>query len=426
MFELATRRSRGILAVFLVAVCAMAVVLAVPRAVDAAPSEQAKPMTHPVDGRENCTMCHLPSGGVKPMPADHVGRTNQMCSACHTPPAASQPAAAPAAAPAAPAQAAPAQAAPAAPAPAKAAPPAQAASPMQPATQPAAAQPAASQSQPKIDPEASTKGCRACHNRPEFATVAEVQVRPDTTKQVETDRMYAHRSIACVTCHTGDPHKNPTPVTKNSIAEACGKCHVTERIEHESSVHGKSLAAGGKDAATCVDCHSTQGTPHSITRVLSPDSPVYRGSIASTCAKCHAKNEVMGRYDVPTEVYKTYMTTFHGKANVLSPYEITQHPKATCINCHGYHDIKAQDDPTSPVAKANLATTCGTCHPGAGDQFAAGWLGHKEATPEQFPVVYFAERFFFFFTSSVLTFGFIFMVALELGSWILRRKPTQH
>ncbi len=39
---------------------------------------------------------------------------------------------------------------------------------------------------------------------------------------------------------------------------------------------------------------------------------------------------------------------------------------------------------------------------------------------------YFAERFFFFFTSSVLTFGIIFMVALELGSWILRRKPTEH
>ena len=44
----------------------------------------------------------------------------------------------------------------------------------------------------------------------------------------------------------------------------------------------------------------------------------------------------------------------------------------------------------------------------------------------EFPIVYFAERFFVTLTSTVLTFGFIFMVALELGSWILRRKNTQH
>ncbi len=410
MFELATRRSRGMLAVFLIVVCAMAVLLGQPLTVGAAPSEQAKPTTHPVEGREKCSTCHQPGVGMKPAPADHGGRADATCVACHQA-AAAAPApaagAAPAAQPAAQQQATPAQQ--------------QADTPAQPAAQ---AEPAKAPA--KIDVVGTTNACRTCHKRDEFNTVSEVQARPDTAKQVEADRIYAHRSIACVTCHQGDPHKDPTPVTKESIAEACGKCHVSQRIEHEKSVHGESLAQGGKDAATCVDCHSTQGTPHSVLRVLSPDSPVYHGGVAATCAKCHAKSEVMDKYDVPTEVYKTYMTTFHGKANVLSPYEITQHPKASCINCHGYHDIKSESDPASPVSPANLPKTCGTCHPGAGEQFAAGWLGHKEATPEQFPIVYFAERFFFFLTSTVLTFGFIFMVALELGSWILRRKPTQH
>ncbi len=404
MFELSRRRSKGVMVVTLISACAglilLGQMLSQPAGVCAAPSEQIKPISHPVEGRENCVMCHQPGGGVKPAPADHAGRTKETCLTCHKPQAA-----APAAAPAQQAQPA-------------AAPAAQ--------TKPTVAADPAPEAA-KVDLASATATCRSCHNKPEFDTVSDVSSRrPDTVKQLDPDRTYAHREIACVTCHQGDPHKAMTPVTKQSIADACGRCHTEERQEHIQSIHGQSLASGGKDAATCIDCHSTQNTPHSITRVLSPDSTVYGGAIAATCAKCHAKTEVMQQYGVPTEVYKTYLTTFHGKANVLSPYEITQHPKATCVSCHGYHDIKASTDPTSPVAPANLATTCGGCHPGAGERFASGWLGHKEATPQQFPVVYFAERFFFFFTSSVLTFGFIFMVALELGSWILRRKSNDH
>ncbi|MHB8990647.1 MAG: cytochrome c3 family protein [Chloroflexota bacterium] len=425
MFTLPRRQSRGVLAVTLISACAALILLgqqlSAPVGVYAAPSEQARPTTHPVEGRENCTMCHQPGGGVKPAPADHAGRASDSCVACHKPagaaPAAQQQPKAPAAAPQEQPKPQPAEGSgTTTPADQQPAQPAQ--------STPLNADPAPEAA--KADLASATATCRSCHNKPEFRTVSEISSRPDTVKQLESDRVYAHRFISCVTCHQGDPHKTMAPVTKTTIADACGKCHTTQRQEHIGSVHGESLASGGKDAATCIDCHSTQNNPHSIARVLSPDSPAYRSSVASTCAKCHAKNEVMEKYDVPTEVYETYTSTFHGKANILSPYEITQHPKATCVNCHGYHDIKAESDPTSPVAPANLANTCGGCHPGAGEQFASGWLGHKEATPQQFPVVYFAERFFFFFTSSVLAFGFIFMVALELGSWILRRKSTQH
>jgi cytochrome b subunit of formate dehydrogenase len=36
------------------------------------------------------------------------------------------------------------------------------------------------------------------------------------------------------------------------------------------------------------------------------------------------------------------------------------------------HDIKPSSDPTSRIAPANLATTCGSCHPGAGENFTKG------------------------------------------------------
>ena len=429
MFELAMRRSRGILAIFLMTACALAILVGqslwLPEGAYAAPSEQAAPpMPHPVQGQEHCLTCHQPGGGLKPAPADHAGRPESSCTACHQAPAA-QPASA-----AQPAATQPAGAQPTATPSAAGGQPAAA----QPAGQPATAQPAApaqgqaatTQAQPVQDPVAASAACRTCHNTPEFAMVSQASPVTAPSTQAGPQWEYAHQFIPCVTCHQGNPHSG-NAVTKTSIAEACGRCHVHELADYSKSIHGQSLASGGKDAATCIDCHSTQGTPHSITRVLSTQSPTYPTSIAATCAKCHAKTEIMQKYGIPTDVYSTYMATFHGKDNVLSPYEITQHSRAaTCIDCHGYHDIKSTSDPTSPVAKANLPTTCGRCHPGAGAEFAAGWLGHKEATPEQFPAVYFAERFFFVLTTTVLTFGFVFMVALELGSWIIRRRPTEH
>jgi hypothetical protein len=37
---------------------------------------------HAVAGREDCLACHA-TGGMRPFPADHEGRTNVMCLACH-------------------------------------------------------------------------------------------------------------------------------------------------------------------------------------------------------------------------------------------------------------------------------------------------------------------------------------------------------
>lgn len=49
---------------------------------------------HPLDGRDNCLACHA-TGGVKPYPADHEGRTVDQCQMCHQPAPESAPAASP-------------------------------------------------------------------------------------------------------------------------------------------------------------------------------------------------------------------------------------------------------------------------------------------------------------------------------------------
>lgn len=40
---------------------------------------------HTLEGRDDCLLCHAPDSVVKPAPADHAGRTNESCQACHKP-----------------------------------------------------------------------------------------------------------------------------------------------------------------------------------------------------------------------------------------------------------------------------------------------------------------------------------------------------
>ena len=106
------------------------------------------------------------------------------------------------------------------------------------------------------------------------------------------------------------------------------------------------------------------------------------------------------------------LRSFHGKAIQLGTYEVTQIDEATCTNCHGVHDIKAVDDPTSPVSDLEALTgTCEQCHSGAGTEFAAGFVGHQEASPTHVPVVFYAEKFFSTLLVTVLSIGAVIVVS---------------
>ena len=119
----------------------------------------------------------------------------------------------------------------------------------------------------------------------------------------------------------------------------------------------------------------------------------------------------MADYGIVEKVYESYMRSFHGKAMQLGTYEITQLDKATCTNCHGIHDIKSVSATDSPVAGLdNLAKTCEQCHPGAGVEFASGFLGHEEASPQNIPVAHYTEILFTILLTTVITFGVIVVV----------------
>jgi hypothetical protein len=264
-------------------------------------------------------------------------------------------------------------------------------------------------------------GCLTCHGNPGFS-------KTDSDGRVislyvsrELVNIAAHRFIDCTTCHGASPHDGGSPLTKLSLAEKCGQCHQYEYKLHLNSVHGQQLQQGNADVATCVDCHSLTESPHSIIRVLEYNAPAFKRNIGETCAKCHDNPELMANYGVVERVYESYMRSFHGKAIQLGTYDASQIDKATCTNCHGVHDIRSADEPGSPVAGLDsLAVTCEKCHPGAGVEFAKGFLGHREASPQNIPVVYYAEKFFSVLLVTVLGVGAVIVISSAIRYGINR------
>ncbi len=59
--------------------------------------------------------------------------------------------------------------------------------------------------------------------------------------------------------------------------------------------------------------------------------------------------------------------------------EVGSNTVANCASCHGVHNILPSSDPRSTINHANLAKTCGQCHPGANDKFITTKV-HLDAT----------------------------------------------
>ncbi len=256
------------------------------------------------------------------------------------------------------------------------------------------------------------KNCLACHANSNLAKTGQNGNHISLYVNEKSVNSGAHRYIDCTTCHTIEPHKVATPLTKLSLAEACGSCHQYQYNQHLQSIHGQELVQENPDVATCVDCHSSDGTPHGIVRVLEYNAPAYKKNISQTCAKCHDNSELMASYGMVERVYESYMRSFHGKAMQLGTYEISQLDKATCTNCHGTHDIKSVTADGSPVnGVENLAKTCEQCHAGAGIEFARSFLGHEEASSGNIPIAHYTERFFTFLLYAVGTFGGMVVLA---------------
>jgi formate dehydrogenase gamma subunit len=184
--------------------------------------------------------------------------------------------------------------------------------------------------------------CLACHS--DASMVNGKDVHGDAFKASIHGSMFS-----CVDCHTDI---KSLPHDAGLTKPTCKTCHADEQKMFDDGVHGKALAAGNAKAATCESCH---GNIHEILPSSDPKSRAAKINIPKTCGQCHSQ-AIPGMSGKPALAYQE---SVHGKLVAAG-----NDKAAVCSDCHGNHDIRRSNDPTSPVFRANVPQTCAKCHTG--------------------------------------------------------------
>ncbi len=177
----------------------------------------------------------------------------------------------------------------------------------------------------------------------------------------------SEKAAVCTDCHGAheilDAKDSKSPIFKFNVPFTCGKCHDNISREFQQSIHGTAVAQGNWQAPVCTDCHGI----HSIRAHSDPNSPVSAQNVAqATCARCHEGVRLSQEFGVAGRRETTYLASYHGLASKLGSQVV-----ANCASCHGTHSIFPSTDPRSTIHASHLAQTCGQCHPGVTDKFAA-------------------------------------------------------
>lgn len=253
--------------------------------------------------------------------------------------------------------------------------------------------------------------CRQCHE-----PVYQAQLDSNHAKALASgDR----NAAVCTDCHTAHYVSDPAN-PRSRIPQTCQKCHSTIFDQYKSSVHGTALLdQSNPDVPTCIDCHG-------VHKIADPTTAAFRLSSPQLCAKCHTNKALMGKYNISTNVLNTYVADFHGTTVELFEKQSPDQPtnKPVCVDCHGVHDIRAPSDPQSSVMKDNLLKTCQQCHPNATANFPSSWMSHYDASPTEYPAVYYINLFYTILIP-VTVGGMLAFVLLDLARRLLNRfqKP---
>ncbi len=221
--------------------------------------------------------------------------------------------------------------------------------------------------------------CLNCHGDPKLADkhegmgraeVAEMYLESVHGKALETSGLVI--SATCLSCH-GSHKISSLEEFYPQIPNICGNCHAGIYEDYIQGVHGEAFVKGNKDVPLCTDCHGE----HDIKSSDDPESMVSPRAVSENCSHCHDDMSLSTKYSLPGRRLTSFRNTYHGIALNLGDIRV-----ANCASCHDHHNIRPSADPKSTIYPANLANTCGKCHPNARENFAKGKI-HLEGKLEE-------------------------------------------
>lgn len=115
---------------------------------------------------------------------------------------------------------------------------------------------------------------------------------------------------------------------------------------------------------SCHDCHGGDASEADFRAAHFRDSGFRSiksaADIPGFCGHCHSNPQYMRQYQPSprTDQEDLYWTSGHGQ----KLKETGDEKVATCVSCHGSHNVRAVKDLSSPVYPTQVAITCGACH----------------------------------------------------------------
>lgn len=261
--------------------------------------------------------------------------------------------------------------------------------------------------------------CLQCHYQGNVVG-APITERPETYKESVHGKALQRGdpdAANCDDCHGLHNVRMPadplSTVYRMNIPTTCGRCHLDVYTGYIQSVHGIAVTEGVPEAALCSDCHRE----HDLYPPQDPRSSLHPQNVAGTCARCHADEELMRQVGISATQVEAFKENFHGIALEFGVLKV-----ANCTSCHEYHLILASNDRRSSVHPANLAKTCGQCHPNATDNVAKGRF-HLIPSDPAAGIVFWVSQFFKWLTIIVLA-GLFLHILLDLYGRFRQERPS--
>jgi hypothetical protein len=121
----------------------------------------------------------------------------------------------------------------------------------------------------------------------------------------------------------------------------------------------------------CLECHDEEGLVRDDGRPLARVREMPAASVHESvaCVECHRDLAATVDFPHPEKLAKADCAECHG--DEVTQYAAGIHATArsqgsqyaaSCVDCHGMHDIRASSDPQSRTHHLQLAATCGRCH----------------------------------------------------------------